>query len=987
MLHLVEKRDHSEVPFDAVRIENAIFAAARSLGGRDNIRAHRLTEKVIKELEKNFPNSIPKVEQIQDFVVKVLLDEGHLKTARAYENYRSSHAEERKKKREALFEKIERKEAEMMKLDGTVEKFDLKKMINEVYACAQDLNKVDCDALVKEAVSYLYEGIHEKELTKSLINAARSKIETNAQYSFLAARLLCKDLYRKILNTTPENDEGKFKDIYRKGFTNYLKEGVENGLVDPKLLDFDLTKISAALFPKRDYEFHYRGLQTVVDRYLLRNNSTKTGVFELPQYFWMRVAMGLCIAEKEQKEMRAISFYHLMSEMIYIPSTPTLFNAGTTHAQLSSCFLNTVEDSLEGIFKSFTDNAKLSKYAGGLGTDWTNVRSLGSTIKGTNGVSQGVIPFLKIFNDVALAVNQGGKRKGAMCAYLEVWHGDVEEFLEAKKNTGDEKRRLHDVHTALWVPDLFMKRVQENGKWTLFSPAEVPTLHDLYGAAFEQKYAEFEAMNLPSAKVLDATSLWRKILTMTFETGHPWITFKDPCNLRNPQDHCGVIHNSNLCTEITLNNSKGEIAVCNIGSLNISKFVLRHDGIDDQLLKKSVFTAMRMLDNVIDINYYPTEEARHANLLHRPVGIGVMGYQDALFQLQIPFASEEHLDFADNLMEKISYYAIEASSDLSLERGAYQTFPGSKWDRGIFPLDSLELLRQSRGGNLDFDSSSTMDWDALKVKVKKQGLRNSNCMAIAPTATISNIAGVYPCIEPAFRNIYVKENTDGSFIVVNQYLVEELEKLEMWDSSLLAKIKLNNGSIQNLEEIPLALRKRYKETFEIPTEWILKAAARRGKWIDQSQSVNIFLARPSGKEVSNIYFLAWSLGLKTTYYLRTLGSSQVTKTNEDQITQDQITQNQKGMATVPSVLNVATQAGGFDSAPKITTRENKVHEHKGSENIENKESGNQARAPIHAESTTEVKKQENEKSGNSGADALLNAKLCLIDDPDCEACQ
>ena len=620
-------------------------------------------------------------------------------------------------------------------------------------------------------------------------------------------------------------------------------------------------------------------MQTIHDRYLLKTTSQKQEIFELPQYFWMRVAMGLALAEKDNKTKYAIDFYNSISQMDYVPSTPTLFNAGTTRPQLSSCFLNTVSDSLDGIFKSYADNAQLSKYAGGIGTDWTHVRSLGSRIVGTNGNSQGIIPFLKIFNDVAVAVNQGGKRKGAMCAYLELWHGDIEEFLESKKNTGDERRRLHDVHTAVWIPDLFMKRLAEDGQWSFFSPTEVPNLHDLYGVAFEEKYQEYEAENLPSMKRVSARFLWKKILTMLFETGHPWITFKDACNIRNPQDHTGVIHNSNLCTEITLNNSKEETAVCNLGSLNLARMIKRGE-INEEKLKNTVFQAIRMLDNVIDINHYPIKETKNSNSRHRPIGLGVMGYQDALFQLDIPFASEKQVEFADNLAEKISYYAIHASSALAAEKGSYSTFKGSKWDRGLLPLDTYKLLSQNRGGLLEYDDSSTMDWDGLKQQIKENGMRNSNCMAIAPTATISNIAGTVPCIEPIFRNIYTKENTDGSFIVINHYLMEELKEKGIWTKDIINKIKFHDGSLAKIEELPAWIKQKYQEVFEIDSLWLLKGAARRSKWIDQSQSLNIFVSNTSGKVLSDIYQTAWQLGLKTTYYLRSLSITQIDKTIE-----------------------------------------------------------------------------------------------------------
>ena len=585
-------------------------------------------------------------------------------------------------------------------------------MLHKLETISNDLREIDCKELFLEACSHLYNGIYFKELEISLINAARGKIEISIDYSYLAARLLLEKIYTAVLNLSFTNQK-EFLQSYKKSFTHYLKKGLTSEQLNNELENFDLEKIQDHLVPERDLLFQYRGLQTIHDRYLLKTTTQKQEVFELPQYFWMRVAMGLALAEKEDRTKYAIDFYNSISQMDYVPSTPTLFNAGTRHPQLSSCFLNTVSDSLDGIFKSYADNAQLSKYSGGIGTDWTFVRSLGSRIKGTNGNSQGIIPFLKIFNDVAVAVNQGGKRKGAMCAYLELWHGDTEEFLESKKNTGDERRRLHDVHTAVWIPDLFMRRLEQDGQWSFFSPAEVPDLHDLYGVEFEKQYQEYEAKNLSSMKKVSTRFLWKKILTVLFETGHPWITFKDACNIRNPQDHIGIIHNSNLCTEITLNNSEDETAVCNLGSLNLARMI-KEGKIDEIKLKNTVFQAIRMLDNVIDINYYPTKEAKNSNSRHRPIGLGIMGYQDALFKLDISFASENQVEFADKLAEKIAYYAIQASSRLAAEKGSYSTFKGSKWDRGLLPLDTYKLLSQNRGGLLEYDDSSTMDWETLK---------------------------------------------------------------------------------------------------------------------------------------------------------------------------------------------------------------------------------------------------------------------------------
>ena len=880
MINYVTKRDGSVAHFDASRIQNAIFGAMQSTGSNDEAVARNVTRKVVSMLEKEYADRRPCVEEVQDVVEKALMESRHVEIARSYILYRAKHSEMRENLKKELLEKISRREATITFEDGSEEPFEEERMLKDVQHFAEGLNKIDIPSLVNVAISNLYNGITVKELERALINAARSKIEQSPDYSLLAARFLLKTLYKRNLSHTPQTDKEAFKRNYRRNFSYYVKKGVGYNLIDERLLEFDLEKLGNAVMPFRDYQFNYRGIQTLHDRYLLKTADVEQTVFELPQYMWMRVAMGLAINEKaEVKNDRAIEFYRVMSEMLYVPSTPTLFNSGTTHPQLSSCFLNTVPDSLKGIFKTYSDNAMLSKYAGGLGTDWTNVRSLGSRIVGTNGNSQGIIPFLKIFNDIAIAVNQGGKRKGAMCAYLEIWHGDVEEFLESRKNTGDDRRRLHDVHTAVWISDLFMKRVANNRKWTLFSPTDVPDLHGSYGMDFEKKYAEYEALNLHSAKRVDAVSLWRKLLTMLFETGHPWITFKDPCNVRNPQSHCGVIHNSNLCTEITLNNSEEETAVCNLGSVNLAKFI-ENRTLNEALLAKTVRTAIRMLDNVIDVNYYPTVETRRSNLRHRPVGLGMMGYQDALYRMGIPFASEEHLDFCDRLTEVFSYHSIEASCDLAKEKGCYESFAGSKWSQGVFPHDTLEILEAERGVPLELDRgmSKAKEWKALKEKVKRHGMRNSNCMAIAPTATISNIVDVNPCIEPTFRNIYTKENTDGSFIVVNRYMVEDLEKLGLWDRKMINKIKYHNGSLGEIAEIPQALRDKYREVFEIPSEWLVKAAARRGKWIDQSQSLNIFLAVPSGKLLDNIYTVAWKAGLKTTYYLRTLGTSQVRKT-------------------------------------------------------------------------------------------------------------
>jgi ribonucleoside-diphosphate reductase alpha chain len=728
--------------------------------------------------------------------------------------------------------------------------------------------------IIKDAASELYPGAPDKEIHQALLNALRNRIELHPKYSQLCSLVSLLPLYHNILNASP--NEENFQSSYRQRFSEYIYHGIQMGLLTPELKKINLDILADALIPARDEKFTYLGIQTLQDRYLLKTTGRKQVVFELPQWMFMRVAMGIALNESEP-EARAIEFYNAISNFYLMPSTPTLFNSGTVHSQMSSCYLNTVDDSLEGIFKTFSDCAMLSKFAGGIGTDWTNVRSKNAPIKGTNGQSQGVIPFLKIFNDTALAVNQGGKRKGAMCAYLELWHADVEEFLEARKNTGDERRRLHDINTALWIPDLFMKRVRDGGNWTLFSPSDVKELHDLYGKDFEAGYEEYEKNSEIPKKQIPAKDLWRKMLTMLYETGHPWLTFKDAMNVRNPQSHAGVIHNSNLCTEIALNTSNGETAVCNLASIHLENMI-EHGCLNEKRVERTVRTAVRMLDNVIDLNYYPIESARAANMNHRPVGLGIMGYHHALHKLGIAFDSEQNLNFADYSTELISWHAISASSDLAKERGTYSSYEGSKWSRGILPIDSLELLEQERGVKIPVPRTSILDWDSLRKKVVSQGMRNSNCMAIAPTATIANITGTSPCVEPVYKNLYMKENLSGSFVVLNPHLVKKLEEEQIWNRDILHQIKLSDGSIQNIEEIPDALKHEFKEAFEIDPKWIILAAARRSKWIDQAASTNIFLQTSNGKVLSDTYMLAWETGLKTTYYLRSMAASQITKT-------------------------------------------------------------------------------------------------------------
>ncbi len=765
--------------------------------------------------------------------------------------------------------------------DGTLGSVSERQIREVVEFACRGLKQVSVEDILEESIKNFYDGIREHEVDQCNMLAARSKIEKEPEYSLAAARLLLDVIYRETFGCRANDPE--IAQRHREYFKEYLKLAVSVERVDAALLDFDLDQIAGALELDRDREFTYLGLQTLYDRYLVHHEDRR---IETPQIFWMRVSMGLAMAEKPaERNARAIEFYQVLSNCQFTSSTPTLFNAGTCHPQLSSCYLTTVMDDLKHIFKCISDDAQLSKWAGGLGNDWTNVRATGARIKGTNGRSQGVIPFLKVANDTAVAVNQGGKRKGAMCAYLETWHLDIEDFLELRKNTGDERRRAHDMNTANWIPDLFMKRVSQNGTWTLLSPSDAPDLHDLYGERFDKRYAEYEQMvdrgEIKNFKRIEATGLWRKMLGMIFETGHPWITFKDPSNLRSPQDHVGVVHSSNLCTEILLNTCEEEIAVCNLGSINLPKHT-DANGMNRELLEKTVRTAVRMLDNVIDINFYPTVEARTSNLRHRPIGLGIMGFQDALHIQRLSYASPEAVKYADESMELISYFAILASTELAKERGAYQSYKGSKWERGLLPIDTLAILAKERGAEwVDLDTSASLDWKPVREAIKKFGMRNSNTMAIAPTATISNITGVAQSIEPAYKHLYVKSNLSGEFVVHNTYLVEELKRLGIWDADMLDDLKYFDGSIAEIERIPDEIKRQYLTAFEIEPEWVIECASRRQKWIDMGQSLNLYIAQPSGKKLHDMYLHAWRKGLKTTYYLRSLGATQIEKSTTD----------------------------------------------------------------------------------------------------------
>lgn len=816
------------------------------------------------------------VERIQDLVETSLMEHGHHLVARRFIIYREEHRKARALRGELDVQGHPQAVLYMTWEDGTREPIDAQKIRRELMQACRGLeDRCSWRELSEETITALYDGVRQDEVYQAMVLAAKSRIEREPSYTYVAARILLQKVYREVL---PKGfNYLNQTEWHAKHFRDYLTLGVKHGRLAPELLTFDVDRLASALKPDRDLAFTYMGLQTIYDRYLIHHEDRR---IETPQYFWMRVAMGLSIRESGAKEDRAIEFYEVLSKFLFTSSTPTLFNAGTLHPQLSSCYLSTVMDDLDHIFKVVSDDAKLSKWAGGLGNDWTNVRATGSVIRGTNGRSQGVIPFLKVANDTAVAVNQGGKRKGAMCAYLETWHLDIEDFLELRKNTGDERRRTHDMNTANWIPDLFMKRVIANEMWTLFSPSDVPDLHDLYGQAFEKRYAEYEAMvdsgQLKVSKRVEAMSLWRKMLTMLFETGHPWITFKDPSNVRSPQDHVGVVHSSNLCTEILLNTSAEETAVCNLGSINLPNHV-NAQGLNEELLAQTVRVAMRMLDNVVDINYYPTPEAKHSNLKHRPVGLGLMGFQDALYKLRVPYASKEAIEFADRSMEAISYYAILASTQLAKERGTYSSYRGSKWDRGFLPIDTISLLEKERGGALDMDTSSSMDWDTVRDAVRQYGMRNSNTMAIAPTATISNITGVAQSIEPTFKNLYAKSNLSGDFTTINNYLVEDLRRLNLWDDEMIGELKYYDGSVLEIERMPEDLKDLYRTAFEVTPDWMIECASRRQKWIDMGQSLNLYIAEPSGRKLNDMYLYAWKKGLKTTYYLRSTAASTVEK--------------------------------------------------------------------------------------------------------------
>lgn len=884
---IVRKRDGRVAAFEIGRIQNAIanaFRAELNLADGQPLESEvgtdiaSVTKSVMDDLAPlaSQPQGVD-VERIQDLVEMELMARGHYRVARRYIIYRAEHAKMRAIRGEEPA--VAPATIHVVLDDDTRVPFDSHRARKRLAEAARGYeNLVDIDELAEDVLRSVFDGISISEIYRAQILAARSRIERDPAFDVVASRLMLNVIYQEVLGETP--DGKTLGRLHQDQFEHYIIDGIRAGRLTSELRAFDLAKLAAAMQPERDAQFRYLGLQAIYDRYLLHVGGRR---IETPQYFWMRVAMGLALQE-EAREDRAIEFYNVLSSFRFTSATPTLFNSGTPHPQLSSCYLSTVADDLGHIFKVVSDNAMLSKWAGGLGNDWTNIRSTNAHIHGTNGKSQGVIPFLKVVNDAAVAVNQGGKRKGAVCSYLETWHLDIEEFLDLRKNTGDDRRRTHDMHTANWIPDLFMQRVRQNGSWTLFSPDEVSDLHDLYGAAFAERYEHYEQLaddgEMQQFRRVPAAELWRKMLTRLFETGHPWVTFKDPSNIRSPQDHVGVVHSSNLCTEILLNTSPEETAVCNLGSINLAAHIV--DGaLDQERLSETVKIAVRMLDNVIDINYYPTPEAATSNMRHRPVGLGLMAFQDALYALGISFASDAAVEFADRSMEAISYYAILASAELARERGRYPTYAGSKWDRGLLPIDTLNLLDEERGESVPVDRSTSLDWQIARDAIATHGMRNSNVLAIAPTATISTIIGVSQSIEPAYRHLYAKSNLSGEFTQVSDAVVRELKVLGMWDAQLLDELKYHDGSLQNIGRIPLELRQRFLTAFEIEPKWLIECAARRQKWIDQGQSLNLYLAEPSGRKMHDMYMLAWQKGLKTTYYLRTLAATQVEKSTLD----------------------------------------------------------------------------------------------------------
>ena len=955
---IVRKRDGRKAPFEPKLVYRAIsnaFRAELNLAANQPLDADlekeivAITEQVTSDIAGDAStDGGVSVESIQDMVEIELMKRGHYRVARRYIVYRSEHEKIRSLQPSETLEDAEPVKPRLfVKLeDGVRVPFDSNRIRRRLELACQGLPECDPTDLLQEVMKSVFDGISVAEIYRATILAARCRIERDPAYDTVASRLLRMVISNEALGGSPSNSQDYSK-LYRNQFEHYVIDWIVADRLTPELRKFDLTRIAAALQPERDSLFKYPGLQAVYDRYLLHIDGRR---IETPQYFWMRVAMGLSLHE-DAPEDRAIEFYNILSTMRFTSATPTLFNSATNHPQLSSCYLSTVKDDLEHIFKCVSDNAKLSKWAGGLGNDWTGIRATNAHIKGTNGRSQGVIPFLKVVNDTAVAVNQGGKRKGAVCSYLETWHMDIEEFLDLRKNTCDDRRRTHDMHTANWIPDLFMKRVQQEGEWTLFSPDEVPDLHDLFGKAFEDRYLEYERLadegRIRMFRRLPVIELWRKMLTRLFETGHPWITWKDPSNIRSPQDHVGVVHSSNLCTEILLNTSSQETAVCNLGSINLPNHIV--DGVLDlPMLEETVRTAMRMLDNVVDINFYPTDEAKNSNQKHRPVGLGLMGFQDALVAMNLSYASQQAVEFADYSMEAISYFAILASSELAAERGVYSSYSGSKWDRGLLPIDTMDLLEQERGVSINVDRSSRMDWTVVREAVARNGVRNSNCMAIAPTATISTIIGVSQSIEPMYKHLYVKSNLSGEFTHLNTSLVNELKSRGLWDADMLEALKYYDGILTEIGRVPADIKARYLTAFEVEPRWLIECAARRQKWLDMGQSLNLYMLEASGRKLHDMYMLAWGKGLKTTYYLRTLAATQVEKSTVDV--------NKFGVQ--PRWMKNKSASSDIQMA-------------RGEEDRSRSDAAESQIAAPHVVPATD----------------MTNVNACSLDNPDCEACQ
>jgi ribonucleoside-diphosphate reductase alpha chain len=922
---LIRKRGGSITDFDRSRIESAINKAYKASNTEiDELALGTLVDAVLIELGDTYDeNRIPNVEDVQNIVEKKIAEKGDFEVAKAYIIYRQQHAQARYEEQQALLDAMDRSEIKVKKRSGKIVPFDIKEIEKAIENVCQGYEKcVDVPEVVHAIKLGIYDGITTAEINKVVVMTLKSHVEHDPTFSFLTARFLANDIYKEVVGV--DEFSAHFKKLHAKNFAEAIKDGIEKKRLDPRLADFDLPQLAEHLDASRDGLFEFMGLQVLYDRYFLRDD--KQLLLETPQYFWMRVAMGLSILEAD-KNAKAIEFYNILSRMLYVPSTPTLLHSGTHRPQMSSCFLSTTEDDLHHIFKVIGDNAQLSKWSGGVANDWTNVRATNSLIKTINTGSQGVIPFLKIVDATTASINRSGKRRGATCVYLETWHLDIEEFLDLRKNTGDERRRTHDTNTANWIPDLFMKRVDMQGEWTLFSPEEVPELHDLYGKAFEEKYTEYEKAadegKIALFKRVKAQDLWRKMLMMLFETGHPWIVFKDPGNIRSPQDHVGVVHSSNLCTEIFLNTSKDETAVCNIGSVNLPRHI-KAGVFDWKQLETTIKAATRMLDNVIDIGFYPTIEGKTSNLRHRPIGLGIMGTQDVFFELNMPFDSVEAVNFSDNLMEYISYHTILTSSELAKEKGSYETFKGSKWDRNLFPVDTIALLEKERGIPTGIAPTGNMDWTPVREHVKQYGMRNSNTMAIAPTATISNISGCLPSVEPIYKNIYVKSNFSGEFTIVNSYLINDLKQAGLWDNEMLNKLKYYEGNVQKISDIPEHIRSKYKETFQIDPYWIFAHAAHRGKWIDQSQSINVFLATESGKVISDAYMTAWKMGLKSTYYLRTLAATSIEKSTLDINKKYDETPKDEITVTVQETITVPTST--ISSGPKVVVLDDGICE-------------------------------------------------------------